>query len=296
MSIFEPHYLAEYTQLTREKGLCTDIDLLTFPEVYAKCEAGKRPITMLTNIEIVCSGIGYIYLEKAASEINKNPDYNIIYAVRGYTLVGVLITKKGECKVFPHIHSVYLVCSKESGLGTILVGAYLYCATYIDHNVGILEIVGDYKNTKAFFSYSKMGFEPSYFLYGEGCFTNCMPMMAIIDKNTRSQIIERVKAKDYKGDIGMSNHPFFIKYYGDSKKAMRDSKEYQDDILAYTSEFTQSIKSKFSSSYLLKKKRCKRRSVMIYKKNIKTPKKSKYKKNLKSITNYVRIHKDVQNI
>lgn len=284
MSIFELHYLAEYTHLIREKGLCTDIDLLTFQQVYAKCEAGKRPITMLTNIEIVCDEIGNIYLEKVASEINKNPDYDIIYAVRGYTLVGVLITKKGECKAFPHIHSVYLVCSKESGLGTVLVGAYLYCATYIDHNVGILEIAGDYKNTKAFFSYSKMGFEPSYFLYGEGCFTNCMPMMVIIDKNTRSQIVERVTAKEYKGDIGMSGHPFFIKYYGDSKKAMRDSKEYQDDILTYTSQFTQSIKLKFSSSHLLKKKRsAKRRSVkMFYKRNIRSPKKSKCKKiNLK---------------
>ena len=61
-----------------------------------------------------------------------------------------------------------------------------------------------------------MGFSPEPDLIKVGCFaqTDCLPMITEIDKDTRTEVVERFTAKKYTEGIGMSKNPHFIKHYG----------------------------------------------------------------------------------
>lgn len=61
-----------------------------------------------------------------------------------------------------------------------------------------------------------MGFSPEPDLITVGCFVqrDCLPMITEIDKDTRTEVVKRFFAKEYKENIGMSKHPHFIEHYG----------------------------------------------------------------------------------
>ena len=61
-----------------------------------------------------------------------------------------------------------------------------------------------------------MGFDIATHLKSFGCFMeeNCMPMMALIDGDTRQHVIERLLAHKFTPGIGMSSCDIFLKTYG----------------------------------------------------------------------------------
>jgi hypothetical protein len=83
---------------------------------------------------------------------------------------GFIITQRGECVKFPEVHSVSLICSKSeiSGIGSIMLGAYLYMIKANNFNrvpaldnmqIGILDLAQSFYNVKAYCAYNKFGFQ-----------------------------------------------------------------------------------------------------------------------------------------
>ena len=206
-----------------------------------------------------CKGVGKDYFISAFLSALYNENYDILLAV-SYSkqqllyILGFLITQKGECQLYDNIHAVNLVCSSMPGLGSLLVGAYLYCVSFIEgHNVGLLELMDSFNNPSGFFSYSKMGFDIAYTLQVFGCFTQeeCMPMLAVIDEDTPTNVIKRLLATNFIPGIGMSSCDFFVKNYGLPKK---------DDYLEKAKSWLEKYDKKFKSL----KAKFKIRKALIY--------------------------------
>lgn len=94
-------------------------------------------------------------------------------------VVAFLIAQKGECKKYPNIYCVNLICSRSgergAGSGQVLMGLFLYSIKenpVVTSKVGLLELAGGYTNVSGLASYSKLGFKASYGLYGEYCFSD----------------------------------------------------------------------------------------------------------------------------
>ena len=81
---------------------------------------------------------------------------------------GIIITEKGECKKFPDVHSLSLICAIP-GVGSIMMGSYLYMIKEKNFNritkkkwdvqLGILDLASSFFNVDGFCAYSKFGFE-----------------------------------------------------------------------------------------------------------------------------------------
>ncbi len=107
--------------------------------------------------------------------------------------VAFIVTQKGECKKLPSVYSVNLICARPgergAGSGQILLGLFLYCLSEISDATkkGILELADGYVNISGLASYSKLGFQVNYDLYGNDCFNdyNNLPMIAdnIVSQN-----------------------------------------------------------------------------------------------------------------
>jgi len=104
-------------------------------------------------------------------------------------VVAFLIAQKGECKKYPEIYCVNLICSRSgergAGSGQVLMGLFLYSIKenpVVTSKVGLLELATGYLNVSGLASYSKLGFKASYGLYGEYCFSdyNNLPMSITI--------------------------------------------------------------------------------------------------------------------
>lgn len=157
---------------------------------------------------------------------------------QGYTaksfqesVVGVLITQKGECAKYPDVHSLSLICTKPAtpgamvnklpkdfaGVGTILLGAYLYMIkengfNYADPKtqIGILDLASSMINVGGFCSYRKFDFkyDPTKKLYDhcydeeDGLYAN-LPMVATITDTSQDEIIQLVNGtkKNTKGAL-----------------------------------------------------------------------------------------------
>ena len=232
-SVFRPDHIAKYTTAIHskcEKNIKA-VQLLTLYEItdvmdgYSDYDEEisifneKKLIRIDWNdISKMCDGVGDTYsrisIENALDREKEN--YDILFAVKDGEIIGFLVTLKGECYYFEETHAVHLVCAVK-GIGSLLIGAYLYCVSFIEgHKYGLLTLMNSIKNVSGFFSYSKMGFSPEPDLIKVGCFaqTDCLPMITEIDKDTRTEVVERFTAKKYTEDIGMSKNPHFIEHYG----------------------------------------------------------------------------------
>lgn len=112
---------------------------------------------------------------------HNNYDIAALYNIKDKQYVGFIIVEKGECKDYPTVWSVNLICSSENGGGAILMGLYLFTIASnenITPKVAILELANSYINFTGLASYSKLGFTPNYNLYGPNCFSehNNLPM------------------------------------------------------------------------------------------------------------------------
>jgi hypothetical protein len=84
----------------------------------------------------------------------------------GASVKGFLITQTGECNKFPEVHSLSLICGNVQGIGSIMMGAYLYMIkannfniTDDDIQIGILDLASSFFNVKGYCAYTKFGFQ-----------------------------------------------------------------------------------------------------------------------------------------
>ena len=138
-------------------------------------------------------------MDEFLDESTTKEDLEKIYDIKMKTLVSFIIVERNECKKYGNAYALNYICSKEKGIGSILVGLYLYSIfshppidksslivkkiepQHDDESVeyygpkilhmGILELSGGYMNTPALCLYSKFGFIEDEELSGPG--SNC---------------------------------------------------------------------------------------------------------------------------
>ena len=191
--------------------------------------------TCITKGKICSSDIGPKYIsdkldmveERQTSDILVLLDEEKLVTWRGgtYTLksieesvVGFIITERGECAKYNDVHSLSLICTKPGantqvppgfGVGSILLGAYLYMIKAGGFNManqeqlGILDLASSFTNVGGFCSYRKFGFqyEKDKKLYqncypaDDGHYAN-LPMVATITDKTTDYIVNLVNGKE----------------------------------------------------------------------------------------------------
>jgi len=114
-------------------------------------------------------------------------------------IVGFLIAQRGECPKYPNAYAVNLICARERGISSMLMGCYLYCIkrhpTYMQK--GLLELANEYNNLNGFCAYRKMGYVFDPDIYSANClkFADAgdalLPMSVDIDAMTIEDIIAR---------------------------------------------------------------------------------------------------------
>jgi hypothetical protein len=114
-------------------------------------------------------------------------------------IMGFLIAQKGECPKYPNAYSVNLICSREKGISSMLMGCYLYCIkqhpAYTQK--GLLELANEYNNLNGFCAYRKMGYVFDPDIYTVNCLKfgdagdALLPMSVDIDAMTIEDIIAR---------------------------------------------------------------------------------------------------------
>ena len=118
-------------------------------------------------------------------------------------IMGFLIAELGACAMRPQTFSINLVCS-ESGIGKLLVGACLYCIKF-NENVAtkacVLELAHAYRNTPAFFVYTRLGFNVDNSLIGDNCFHDAvqLPMsVKLTDKYNKQYFVNAMVGTNFK--------------------------------------------------------------------------------------------------
>lgn len=148
------------------------------------------------------------YIEDSLQPIlyNDDPDpYTDILFIKNnrQKILGFLIAELGACTTRSQTYAINLVCS-ETGLGKLLVGACLYCIQF-NENVTkkecVLELAHAYRNTSAFFVYTRMGFNVDNSLISSNCFYDAtqLPMsVKLTDKYTKQYIVNAMVGTHFK--------------------------------------------------------------------------------------------------
>ena len=139
---------------------------------------------------------------------------NILYGDDPYTdilfiksnkqkIIGFIIAELGACRMRSQTYAINLVCS-ESGIGKLLVGACLYCIKFNENvttKACVLELAHAYRNTPAFFVYTRMGFNVDNSLIGSNCFHDAiqLPMsIKLTDKYTKQYLVNAMVGANFK--------------------------------------------------------------------------------------------------
>lgn len=184
--------------------------------------------TAITKGKICSDDINSEYISGKIDIVEKRQDSDILvlldeaklapwrgsYTLKSFTesVVGFIITVKGECGKYKDVHSLSLICTKPGaqvpsgfGVGSILLGAYLYMIKEGGFNmenqqqIGILDLAYSFTNVGGFCSYRKFGFqyEKDRKLYqkcypkDDGHYAN-LPMVATITDSTQGVIVDLV--------------------------------------------------------------------------------------------------------
>lgn len=118
-------------------------------------------------------------------------------------VLGFIVLEKGECRDFPTVYSVNLICAIKDpassvGIGKILLGAAIHClkgaAAVPRHRQFILELAGGYTNIAGLCAYSALGFGPNTTLYGANCFPDYsnLPMLMDLNSVTLDELLDLV--------------------------------------------------------------------------------------------------------
>jgi hypothetical protein len=171
-------------------------------------------------------------IDELIDESTTKEELEKIYDAKMKSLVSFIIVERNECKKYGNAYALNYICSKEKGLGSILVGLYLYSIfshpsidkssikvkKIIDQiadpsieyygpeilHMGILELSGGYMNTPALCLYSKFGFIEDEELSGpsSNCFTSTENIAMITDydgmtpQNIKEKIVNIVLGRE----------------------------------------------------------------------------------------------------
>lgn len=163
LAVKEGRYFYNYARLS---------DL--FPNMPKICESIK---------ECCSGGVDKIYAENACNKCNNDPDTDMLFLLSEpleqityenfkSKLLAFVITERGECKKFPDIFCVKLICSTASK-GGIAMACFLYCM--MNHpsqytRIAFLELASGYENIAGFCLYQKFGFQPDESLRHADCY------------------------------------------------------------------------------------------------------------------------------
>ena len=158
----------------------------------------------------ICQAVEIAYLTSVLKKAlnNENFDFAFIFSdiveeedadleAKMKPLISFIIVERNECKKYGNAYALNYICSKVKGLGSLLVGLYVYSIfshPLIDKSdlrvkkiepptsdeyygpailhMGLLELSGGYQNVPAFCLYSKFGFVEDHTLsgYTSNCF------------------------------------------------------------------------------------------------------------------------------
>lgn len=147
------------------------------------------------------------YIEESLQNIlysDPDPYMDILFIKnKKQKILGFLIAELGACRTRSQTYTINLVCS-ESGFGKLLVGACLYCIKFnedVATKACVLELAHGYRNTPAFFVYTRMGFNVDNSIIGDNCFHDAtqMPMsVKLTDKYTKQYIVNAMVGVNFK--------------------------------------------------------------------------------------------------
>ena len=83
---------------------------------------------------------------------------------------GFILTQIGECNLHPEIPALKIICSDNSKLSKYLMYIYIKALKHLNHDIGLLELAGSYKNPAGFCLYNKFGFREDSSLDHRNCF------------------------------------------------------------------------------------------------------------------------------
>lgn len=83
---------------------------------------------------------------------------------------GFILTQIGECSLHPEIPALKIICSGNSKVSKYLMYIYIKSLQHLNHDIGLLELAGSYKNAAGFCLYNKFGFREDSMLDHNDCF------------------------------------------------------------------------------------------------------------------------------
>lgn len=178
-------------------------------KMFQSHNSGVKKNQLIEKIGSSCGDVvSSDYIEDSLQTIlyNDDPDpYTDILFIKNnrQKIMGFLIAEIGACTTRPQTYAINLVCS-ESGFGKLLVGACLFCIQF-NENVTkkecVLELAHAYRNTSAFFVYTRMGFNVDNSLISSNCFYDAtqLPMsVKLTDKYTKQYIVNAMVGSHFK--------------------------------------------------------------------------------------------------
>ena len=177
--------------------------------------AKKRPSDyrqfseLLKIMALTCKGrIGEGYMQKlfiktTTEKFEVNVNYDIVIILKGTekkdimpsNIAGMVITEKGECKTYPNIHVLNLICTKGptgSPIGRILMFVYVYTCMIKRLPLGLLELAGCYENKKGLCLYNKFGFREDISMKEIDCFPDDDTLAMYVDMRDREMNIDNM--------------------------------------------------------------------------------------------------------
>jgi hypothetical protein len=170
-----------------------------------------------TLVSLCNDKVSPFYLEDSLKSAINSPFFDIAVITIGEkatveNIIAFIIAKKGGCRLYSDAYTVDTICSGARGLGTILMGLYLF--SILNHpesvgQVGILELVDSYNNHMGLCSNTKFGFVYNRNLHSIDCFPSYLTLPMILDfeeepyqdKTTDEKkgiVVDIIKGTDYK--------------------------------------------------------------------------------------------------
>lgn len=170
-----------------------------------------------TLVSLCNDKVSPFYLEDSLRSALNSPFFDIAVITTGETatvenIIAFIIAKKGGCRLYSDAYTVDTICSGARGLGTVLMGLYLFSILNNPASVGqvgILELVDSYNNHMGLCSNTKFGFVYNRNLHSRDCFPSYLTLPMILDfeaepykdKTTDEKkgiVVDIIKGTDYK--------------------------------------------------------------------------------------------------
>ena len=200
----------EIKQAMSSKGITFQtLSQLTSSKMFESHNTAAKKNKLIEDIGSSCGdAVSTDYIEKSLQNILYNDDPDpymdaLFIKNKKQKIMGFLIAELGACRMRPQTYAINLVCS-ESGLGKLLVGACLYCIQFnedVATKACVLELAHAYRNTPAFFVYTRMGFNVDNSLVGSNCYYDAiqLPMsVKLTDKYTKQYIVNAMVGTNFK--------------------------------------------------------------------------------------------------